>query len=545
VELDRRKGKIMKRMVAISLTLLSSGCGTGIVIRHLDSNATSQTGIPWNLAMTQYNLTITRQVTKCTSTFSGTVTVAATVGKTLDREQQYLLASNGWMATSDITATLAADGTSLGLNAHSEDQTASVISSVISLAAEAAIIGAAPVPGAPTLVCTPGVQAALKELHPVGGTALKDLVNADTDAVTAATAKVTLLTAQSQAENSYKPQLAKAEAALAAAQAQLTSDQTKLAKDLKITTDTQQVLWPLAADQLRADHAYKLPAVTLNKWVQWSGPWPGTPPAIDATAFDVSLALYRPDGGGGWAAAVKSVDGDVSVGVPVRMGRIGRLLVCTGPNPCPPALSADWTPTDNQSVAIQPDQTVLQLGTVYNIPVRGGTFKSEGAVIAMDANGLPTSIEVSEKAAAGATAASTAASAATQIANIPTQVAAAKLARTQAETAQITAQDSLATAQANAVTAAPTAAAQAQTTLLGAQAALATAKANAQTVGPIGVMAAQTAEITAQNNLAAAQATGATAAKVDALASQTSLLQAQAAQINAQVALTKAQALVP
>ena len=212
---------------------------------------------------------------------------------------------------------------------------------------------------------------------------------------------------------------------------------------------------------------------------------------------------------------------------------------------CPTALAADWNPTDNQSVAIQPDQNVLQLGTVYTVPVRGGTFKSEGAIIAMDANGLPTSIEVSEKVAAASLAASTAASAATQIVNIPTQVAAAQLARTQAETAQINAQNALITARATASTAAPTAAAQAQTTLLGAQASLATAKANAQTVGPIGVMAAQTAEINAQNNLAAAQATGATAAQVDTLAAHTALLNAEAAQINAQVALTKAQALVP
>jgi hypothetical protein len=534
----------MKRLITLSLALVCSGCGTGIVIQHIDPAAKSQTGIPWNLAMTQYNLTITRQVMKCNDVFSGTVTVTATAGKTLDREQQYLLSSSGWRATSDITSTLAADGTSLGLNAHSEDQTAAIITSVVSLAAEIAV-AAAPVRGAPKLICTPNVQAALNELHPVGGTALKDKVNADTDAVTAATGKVTLLTAQSQADSSFKTQLAAAEAVLSAAQATLSGDQTKLAKDLKITTDTQQVVWPLKADQLRADHAYHLSSGTLNNWVKWSAPWPGTTPPIDTQGFDVSLALYQSDGNGGWAAATKSTDGDVSVGVPVRMGRIGRLLVCTGANVCPAALAADWTPTDKQSVGIQPDVNVLQLGTVYNIPVRGGTFKSEGAVIALDANGLPSSIEVSEKAAAGAAAASSAASAATAIANIPAQIAAAKLARTQAETAQVNAQSALSTAQANAATAAPTAAAQAQSALLGAQAALATAKANAQTAGPIGVMAAQTAEITAQNNLAAAQAGAVNAAQLDALTSQTSLLGAQAAQINAQVALTKAQALVP
>ena len=209
--------------------------------------------------MTQYNLTILRQVTKCTGNFSGTVTVTATAGKVLDREQQYLLSSSGWWATSDISSTLAPDGTSLGLNAHSEDQTAAIISSVISLAAQAAIVAGGRPPGEPTLVCTAAVQAALDELHPTAGTPLKDQVNAESAAVTAATAKISLLTAQSQVDHSYRAALALAEGTLATAQSSLARDQTKLAKDLATTTDTQIVSWPSAADQLRADNAYHCP----------------------------------------------------------------------------------------------------------------------------------------------------------------------------------------------------------------------------------------------------------------------------------------------
>src|SRR5690242_11374000 len=121
----------MQCSVALRLMLVVpvAAC-SGIKVKHIKSGDTSLTGVPWNLAMTKYSLAITRQITKCDAkdqNVEGTVDVTVTASKALDNEQRYLLDASGWWATSDIAATLATDGTSLGLNAHSEDATGTVI----------------------------------------------------------------------------------------------------------------------------------------------------------------------------------------------------------------------------------------------------------------------------------------------------------------------------------------------------------------------------------------------------------------------------------
>jgi hypothetical protein len=164
----------------------------------------------------------------------------------------------------------------------------------------------------------------------------------------------------------------------------------------------------------------------------------------------------------------------------------------------------------------QLDQLVLQMGQQYVVPLTGGYFKSETAVIALDSNGLPTSIQVVEKAAAGAVLSGAAKDTATQLAALPGQIRAAQLAQTKDQTSQLTA-----------------------------QAALDLAQANAGVSGQTGQLAAQTALINAQIALANAQTNAGIPLQTAGVAAQTALLNAQAAQINAAAALAKAKATVP
>jgi hypothetical protein len=530
--------------LSLAMTLCCVACG-GIDVTRISSADTPLTGVPWNLAMTQYNLTITRQITSCSGTIEGAVVVTVASTKVLDEQQKYLLDSNGWWATSDITSTLGADGTSLGLNAASQNADAAIIANVVSLAAQIAMIAAAQ-QGAYRLVCTEKVAKALSVLNPPQGKKLEEEVNELTKTLTAATTRVSTLTQQAQNNSAYKRELAAAIGVAAAAQKDLTAKQALLDKTLKDVTDKQQVTWPPQADKFRTDKPYKISAEVLKKWVTWVD-GQGTPPATfpGESTFNVSLALFRQKEDGSWLLPPAPAVGDVSVGVPVRLPKIGRLLVCTGPEGCPDSLTTDWSPNEWQTVGIQPEQPVLQLGQVYNIRVRGGAFKSESAVIALDANGIPTTITVSEKVAAAAALTGALASTATSISAIPGQIAAAQLARTQAQTSQINAQNALITAQANAQTAGATSTAQAQLSMYTAQASLAAAQANAQSAGPNAALAAQLQMLTNQNAVTNAQAAGAVAPQVSALNAQTSLLNAQASQINAALALAKAQGAIP
>lgn len=542
----------LRLTTALLTALLCTSCA-GIDVAKYDPGKKTQTGTPWNLAMTQYKITITRQITNCGS-FKGVVVVAATPTKALDPTQQYVLDGKGWWATSDITSTLASDGTSTGLNAHSENAASAAIASVVSLAATTAPLPGNEIKGVrtPVVKCKKDVGNAIADLNrPYSASSkkrLKDVVADDTQALADASAKVATLTVQANLDKSYKPALARAIGTQAGAQNKLNLDQARLTKDLQAVQDVQTVLWPVDPAKIRTDQPFRLSKAVVDKWVTYQQQ--DLPNGPDISGFDVSFALYAEDGKGGWAPPKWSLaqakqpasgppTGDVSIGVPVRLPAIGRLYACVGKVPaCPGDTSVNAKLGRGVSIAVTPDQPVLQFGPMYNVRVAGGVFKSEAAVIALDSNGLPTSIETGEKTAA----ATAALGAATQVAAIPKQIAAYRLAETQAQTAQINASNALITAQASAATANATATAKAQSALLTARANLATAQVNAQSAGSAAANDAAIALINQQNTLATLQSNAAVTPEVDALQTQTILINAQATSVNAQVALQKAQA---
>jgi hypothetical protein len=514
------------------------GCATGIHVTRVSAADAQITGNPWNLAMTQFKMSITRHITKCGDEVSGTVEVIATPVTAVDDDQRYVLESNGWWATSDITSTLAPNGMSTGLNAQSTDTTATVISNVVGTVAQVAIGAAAGAPGvkAPLELCKAEVAAAVAELYPKGATKpLRDRVDKDVADLANATARVALLTAQASADKSYKAELAKALGEQDTLRVALDKDQKQLTKDLNLTSNTQVVTWPRKASDLRQDTPYTLNDKVLQNWSV------SADPQSAKEQFSVYLALYRQDEKGEWVAPTTPPHSDEKVGVPVRLARIGRLLVCTQEK-CPPYLREDFLESPKQRSF---DQVVLQLGQLITVPLTGGTFKAENAVIALDGNGLPTSIEVAEKVAGAAAASGAAKDTASQLSALPGQVRAAELARTQAQVNQLNAEIALATAQSTAGEQRATGAVAAQTALINAQNSLATARLNAGLPAQTAEAAAATALLNAQAALATAQANAANVPQESALAAQTTLINAQTAQINAAAALAKAKALAP
>jgi hypothetical protein len=549
-----------KRRVLLVLAIGAAvtGCAPSIKVTRLDPTAAAPKGVPWNLPMTQYTLTITRQVLSCTKTMDIKVSVAVAQGKALDPKNQYVLYSDGIWATSDITAGLGADGVSTSLNAQSADQTGAVITGLVTTAAQIAVraVEGNGLAEKPYFDCKPEVLAALNKLNIQAGAgkptspSLSAVVDADNQAVTNATTRVTQLVTAMQSDPAQKTALQVAANDLITKTAKQTKDQADLTSNLKVVQNVQTVVWPPSGDEFATPEGFSIDETAVQGWVVWNVDTPNGPKAfngqqpIDVSGSTVWAALYRPAVGtkGGWTTTPPPATGDITVGVPVRVAGLGRLMVCTGAA-CPSNLTPGQVLDKHQSLPVQPDARVLQVGQMYVVPMTGGTFKSQLAAISLDTNGNPTSIEIAEKTAVAAAAVGQAASTATQIAGIPPQIAQAKLAATQAQTAQVNAEIALTQARATATTATVTAKDTAQTAFATAQANLATAKANALAAGPTG----QLALVTAQNNLAAAQAV----AKGNALDPeeqtniaitnmQTTLLTAQASGLGAQLAIAKA-----
>ncbi len=540
--------------LATTAALTCSGCVSGITVTRLTGSEPNVTGNPWNLPMTQFKITVTRHIVGCGNPIKVNVEALASPTIAIDPDQRYLLKSNGWFATSDITSTLSPTGISTGLNAQSTDATATVISNVIGSVAQIAVLGATAGKAATgedkpadVEVCSKGkdddtnIVAAVNRLYPKEGSGqkpLKVIVDNDTAALAEATAKVTLLTAEAKVEKSFGPKLLAAVDALDAAQKQLAKDQKQLTKDLDATTDTQVVTWPLKSDDFRRLDPLKIDTKVFKRWVNDTN--------IDhiegPKQFYVYLALYTMDPDGSWkdpSGPNAHAPVDVKVGVPVRLASPGRLLVCSQmpTSGCPPTLVANQALDKN---LIPFDFPVLQLGQTYVIPVTGGTFRSESAAISLDANGFPTSIQVSEKSAAAAGASAAAKDAATQLAALPAAVRAAQLAKTQAETNQLTANATLATAEASAGITGQANTLVAQQSLITAQNNLAAAKQNAGVQVQTSEVSAQSSLLVAQAALVQAQANAQVVDQTSVLGAQTTLLNAQTQQINAAAALAKA-----
>jgi hypothetical protein len=127
------------RPFALVIAVASAACATGIRVSHVTSTITTQRGNPWNLAMTQFNVSITRHIVACGAEIKGKVEVLPTPVVAVDDAHRYVLESSGRWGTSDITSKLAANGVSTGLNAESTDMTGTVISNIIGTAATVAV----------------------------------------------------------------------------------------------------------------------------------------------------------------------------------------------------------------------------------------------------------------------------------------------------------------------------------------------------------------------------------------------------------------------
>ena len=572
----------MRSFQALGLVFILSleGC-TGINVTQVTDDSKPIQGVPWNLPMTKFTITVARSVIGCGSEVRANVEMLATPLIAVDPGQKFVLSNNGYFSTSDITSNLAPSGVSTGLNASSADATATIISNIIGTAAQSVILAASGKPGKtppqiPSIIelCTADIAAVVAMLYP--RQALQDKVKADKDALeadpdnkqlqktldddqrkldetlnlkgqldadtavlAAVTAKVALLTAQSVADKTYRPKLAQALSDQDLARQKLVKHQEALDDGLKKTSNVQVIIWPPDTKQMKAQGKFKLDQTVIDKWMH------DVDPLTASANFSVDFAIYVSDTDSktqktNWKVASPAPITDISKGIPVRLAKMGRLLMWSGSEPCRAVLSPDARLKDNQTAL---DTVVLQLGPTYTIPVAGGTFRSESAAITLDANGLPTVIQTGEKVAGAAAFTGSLKDLATQLAALPESIRAAELAKTQAKTNETNADTALAIASATSGMQEQTGTYNAQVALINAQSALSMAQQNVGLLPlqqQVGTIQAQAAVLSAQAALVTAQANAQVVDNTSVIAAQTALINSQTALINASAALAAA-----
>lgn len=532
-------------LVITCAALLGAGCA-GITVAKapsLDSSNHMQ-GVPWNLAMTRFTVTITRHITECGSQIKGKVETLASASTVADADQRYLLTSNGWLATSDIKSTLSPAGFSTALNAETTDATATVIGNVIGTAAQVAIgfaaagSSGAPPPQGPAQICSAKLKTAVDTLYPAGQPTLKKKVDEAIAALTQKTADVAVLSAQaatSKYDQALKDRLIQALKSQETARQDLQQKQDAFSGALKASTNIQTVTWPNRSAEFHTDNPFSINQEVLDSWIV---------PTVDGPnatkQLYVYLALYTQPGAGGWTKPTAMPAADLKFGVPIRLPRAAKLVMCTGA-PCRDSFTAGQALAGNETAA---DFAVLQVGPTYALPVAGGAFRSESAAITLDTNGVPTVLQTTQKVAAASTLTGATKDVATQLAALPAILRTAELAKTKAELDQINADIALQTAQQTAGLQGQTSTLSAQTALINARIANSASQQSASIQGlqqHAGSFAAQASVLQAQAVLATAQANAQVVDDTSTLGAQATLINAQTALLNAAAAQVKAQ----
>lgn len=431
------------------LGFVASGCASHIDVTRFVGTPDTMRGVPYNLPMTQFTLTITRRVVDCSGgQLEGDVQVAVTSKTAIDPSAMFTLHSAGLLNTSDIKVSTNSDSTVSSLNASSTDQTGAVIGSVVSTIAKLAPLAIGGGAGAQT--CTQPLIDALaaigrdKDKDHAAVHGLKDDVQTENDKLAAVNARITLLSAQISALG--KDAGARMHKALSDAlddqfklQQSLNAHQAALTKALTVVTDVETETWPTSGSEHDIDpnHPYALPDAVWQKWAVRN---------FDTTngyGFNIYPSIVQSSSYGAAATArVPLASIDPQNGLPVRYAVPAMLQICKNA-PCGTTLNGHAS--EDVAHLLTP---VLQFGIVYSVPATGGTFKATTFTLQLDANGNPTMVEVADQAAVLSGLASTVGNAATTLAGIPDAVKAEKLSSLTATTNITTEQTALAAAQA-------------------------------------------------------------------------------------------------
>lgn len=502
----------MEPVVAGLAVMLCSGCGSGISIRRVSQSdpPQSRVGIPYQLPMTQFDITITRRLIACKYKDPKTqnkidkpqFSIQASIKPTLvaDPDNLYVLRSKGLFNTSDIKASYSDYGVVTDLNTKVSNQTGSVVSNIISTAASIATLalGAGGAAGAKqTLICNSNTE---KLFHNRNGDDIPKLKLAATkltESVSDLSKNVNFLSTQIKIlaptnVESLKRKLAKNVEKLAYVTDKLNDKKSKLEKMLSEISDVQVEKWPPNGsvrygieskgnntrnsntsgpkedDQKENNHIFdflkKVGALKNTNNNSTSPLFNFTEISSDAYVklkpefYLLSLAEQNQTRNVGCPEKQPQIKNDKSLhrlplsGIPIRFPKNAMLLICVPKHPksstSKSAKKKNTLATKKAGLISSYRGPILQMGTMYWLPVTGGTFRSQNANVQINASGSPTTLETADSVSVAGAVSKATAGATKQLASLPSALRAAKLKRVQDQSALLTAQTDLAKAQA-------------------------------------------------------------------------------------------------
>lgn len=134
----------IKRLLAVALCVLASGCTTMIKVEPITNTASTAVGVVYFLPMVEYEIALTRQLTRCDSPNETTVpepqvgikfTAVLTTRYVQDPSKAFQIqydALSGPTKTTNVAIELYDNGTLKSINAEAKDETRQILANVVS-----------------------------------------------------------------------------------------------------------------------------------------------------------------------------------------------------------------------------------------------------------------------------------------------------------------------------------------------------------------------------------------------------------------------------
>lgn len=414
--------RILAAMLGAWIAVFVCGCTTQLKVnRYFDQNNLPTAGAPYSLSFTQYEITVTRRLTQCSSKGNPDdpdpdkrepkpidlqvgVQVEMKSTEARDPMRNYVIdleSLNSFFKTTSATVAYYDSGAIKSLNASAEDKTGEFVASVVGIASKligAGVTGPMLLGAKRTRGCTNEIQQKLLDLN-----SLQAKITERTsriDALSSELIKLNTVLGAAAKDITSSP----ARAQLGKLTVQLVEQMSKLAAEtrasrplLDAVSESKTFKWPLDGETFWTTSPVipNLDRELYRSWINDKGMPKDTETQGDTDLYNqlaaksaIYLILQPVDTFGRNEPCGKTCSDDLESGFKYRLPAYGRLLVCPDKN------------CHNDNIFHKGDvEMISQLGHVYALPLKSAMFSTKAVSATFAENGTPTSLGVTSTAA--------------------------------------------------------------------------------------------------------------------------------------------------
>ncbi len=475
--------KFSTLLFSLFVVVVTSSCETRTLKVHklTDTDSQSRKGFVYPLLFTQFEIKITRRILSCVRSVDEDGTqltpplpnVRAYVGAEIsaenmdDAENMYLIDSDSLSGTTKISDLIVKweKGRLVSINATADDQSAEIISSVVSGIGKLAVSSINPVAGVPALP-DPGKDVVL--CNTTTATAVSNVVILEKEIasvsekisglaqdITALQSDLAKIGLDSQIDCSIQGNSGEIKCQLKAAMAELKSQgkqldtaKRKLSHSLKAISIESIYRWPSNSKTSKTDTPFRVSDEILKNWVHL-GKVKGveniasSQQSIDNFKKELDIFFQLGKVGNYGVNNLKTYSDRLGAdaGIRYRLPANGYVVVCK---------KKICTRDDKPYVVAVKKGEIHQLGHIFNVPFVSKPFTNIELKMTFDSDGLPTMASMSQKESAGENIAGVFKHISEEVANIrkvKEESKKSELDKIKDQTALLTAQSELATAQ--------------------------------------------------------------------------------------------------